>query len=154
MSTARSNGSGTAAIIQAVFYQHGFVYAEEFRSVEAAVTFLNGGEDRGILSSVGVFVDGEPRVVDQYVGRGGRAPSKAEAKDMLRAYAEAERIDPEPGDRGVERTIDVLLAERDRYRVALEKIADAERAEDADAWEWAVFAHDLAQDALKGTDHG
>lgn len=41
-----------------------------------------------------------------------------------------------------------LRARERRYREVLEQIADAEKAESADAGEWAVWAHDLAREAL------
>jgi hypothetical protein len=62
----------------------------EVESVAEAISLLNYGEDCGSLSSVGVFVNGEPRLTDQYVGNdGGREPTAEEAAQMRKAYADA-----------------------------------------------------------------
>jgi hypothetical protein len=76
-------------MIEAVYYRHFCVEAWECDSVEEAVSFLNAGDDDGSLASVGVFVDGQPRVIDQYVHPPGRVPTPGEAEAMCRDYAKA-----------------------------------------------------------------
>jgi hypothetical protein len=54
------NEDGTPVLIEAVYYRYHQVYIKEFDSIEEAQQMLEGGEDYGSLSSVGVFIDGEP----------------------------------------------------------------------------------------------
>jgi hypothetical protein len=76
--------------VEAVFYRHFRVYRAEMDSVAEAISFLNSGEDYGSLSSVGVFVDGEPHLTDAYVNDdGGRTPTPEEADRMRADYAKA-----------------------------------------------------------------
>lgn len=77
------NEDGTPVLIEAVYYRHHAVYAEPRDSIEEAVDFLRSGEDYGSLSSVGVYVDGEPRLIDCYLTAGGRAPLTNERERMI-----------------------------------------------------------------------
>lgn len=81
------NPDTSPVLIEAVYYQHFWVYRNEFDSIEEARSFLKNGEDYGTLASVGVFVDGEPRVL-----RYGRPYKWADADlDEMRAdYAKAQ----------------------------------------------------------------
>ena len=58
--TETINPDGTSVLIEAVYYRYFSIYVEECDTVEDAQAFLDGGEDCGSLSSVGVYVDGEP----------------------------------------------------------------------------------------------
>lgn len=73
-----------------MFYRHFVVYRHEAESIAEAVSFLNYGEDAGTLSSVGVFVDGEPHLTDAYVHDNGREPTAEEAEQMREDYTKAE----------------------------------------------------------------
>lgn len=85
--SATINEDGTAVLIEAVYYRHFTCYAERFESVEGATGFLVAGVDDGRCADVGVFVDGQPRLVDVYVRP--HPPSAQEAADVLVSYAEA-----------------------------------------------------------------
>jgi hypothetical protein len=50
---------GNPVLIEAVYYRYHAPYAEECPTIEAALRYLESGEDYGELSSVGVFVEGE-----------------------------------------------------------------------------------------------
>lgn len=91
VSTQTINEDGSAVLIEAVFYRHFGVYAQECDSIEEAVAFLNSGEDYGELASVGVFVDGQPRITDQYVHDPGRPPTDDEAAAMRADYVKVRR---------------------------------------------------------------
>lgn len=58
---------GNPVLIEAVYYRYHSIYAEECGSIEEALAFLENGEDYGELSSVGVYVEGEPRLAKQFV---------------------------------------------------------------------------------------
>lgn len=75
--------------VEAVFYRHFVVYRYEMDSVEDAISFLNYGEDDGSLATVGVFVNGEPSLVDTYAPDEPRKPTTEEAEQMRKDYAEA-----------------------------------------------------------------
>jgi hypothetical protein len=89
------NEDGTPVLIEAVYYRHHCVYAEECDSIEEAVAFLYSGMDYGSLASVGVFVDGTPHVTEEFMEHPGRPPTAEEAENMLSSYANIER-EPEP----------------------------------------------------------
>lgn len=76
--------SGAPVLIEAVYYRYGVVYArDDFDTVEEAIACLVNGEDYGALSSVGVFVDGEPRFAGSFDPY---APNAQEAEDMRADY--------------------------------------------------------------------
>jgi hypothetical protein len=79
------NPDGSPVLIEAVYYRFHSVYAVECDSIEEATAILESGADHGDLADVGVFVDGQPRLVDCYVGP--RAPSPNETAAMMRDYA-------------------------------------------------------------------
>lgn len=72
--------------VEAVFYRHFNVYREALPSIDEAVAFLCAGTDSNELAAVGVFVDGEPRLIDTYVTPPGRPPTTAEAERMSADY--------------------------------------------------------------------
>ena len=88
------NQDGSTVLIEAVYYRHHCVYVEECDSVEEAQRFLDGGTEYGSLSSVGVYVDGEPHSSGPWdwhrpeLGDGGR-----EVGGMRREYARAKEAD-------------------------------------------------------------
>lgn len=74
----------TVPRIEAVYFRYGGVEAYEADSVEDATSFLESGEDHGELSSVGVFVDGEPSLYA--VLQDPAPPTDVQAAEMLGVY--------------------------------------------------------------------
>lgn len=82
------NENGEPALIEAVYYRYGRACRNDFfDTVEEAAAYLCSGEDYGALSSVGVFVDGEPVLADVYVEP--HPPDEYEARVMAESYRKA-----------------------------------------------------------------
>jgi hypothetical protein len=77
--------SGAEVLIEAVYYRYGVPSIEPCETIEDAVGYLDSGEEWGSLSSVGVFVAGEPHSV-KYKGA---PPTYDEAEAMRAEYAKA-----------------------------------------------------------------
>jgi hypothetical protein len=88
MSTVNENGS--PVLVEYGYYRHFNKYLAEAESIEDALRSIEYGEDAGQMSSVGVFVDGEPRVWDGFVDKD--PPTTEQAEKMRRFYGEAERL--------------------------------------------------------------
>ena len=82
-----SDEPGRPAAIEYVFYRHGELYRQQAGSVQDALTLIDEGEEEGTLSSIGIFVDGEPRIWDGYVDQ--EPPTPQQADEMRQAYSRA-----------------------------------------------------------------
>lgn len=81
---------GNPVLIEYVYYRHFAVYRQEVDSIEEALSAIQYGADDGQMASVGVFVNGEPRIWDGYVRQDPPTPEQAE--EMRAEYAKAEAL--------------------------------------------------------------
>lgn len=80
-------------MIEVVYYRYMSPYIYEAETVEGALAFIEGGEDNGEMSSVGVFRDGEPIIRRGYVDQD--PPTPKQADDMRENYRRAKaRLSP------------------------------------------------------------
>ena len=82
-----SDEPGRPPTIEYVYYRYGELFRQEAGSVEDALAVIDDGEEEGTLSSIGIFVDGEPRIWDGYVAQ--EVPTPHQAVEMREAYARA-----------------------------------------------------------------
>lgn len=73
--------------VEVLYMRYGAPYIAEVESVEDALSYIESGEDDGQISSVGVFVGGEPRIWDGYVSK--EVPTPEQAGTMRRLYEKA-----------------------------------------------------------------
>lgn len=76
-------------LIEVVYMRYHSAYLYEAETMEDALSFIQYGEDDGAMSSVGVYVNGEPRIWDGYVDQD--PPTPEQAKTMRETYREASR---------------------------------------------------------------
>jgi hypothetical protein len=76
-------------LIEVVYMRYGSVYLHEAESIEGALAFIQYSEDDGWMSSVGVYVNGEPRICGGYADQ--EPPTPAEVEMMREAYRKANR---------------------------------------------------------------
>lgn len=63
------NEDGTLVLIEVVFGREYVIYRSKHDSIEDALRFIKAGEDYGEISSVGIYLDGEPRIWDGYLSQ-------------------------------------------------------------------------------------
>jgi hypothetical protein len=87
------NEDGTPVLIEAVYYRYHQIGIYEADSVEDAQSFIDGSEDNGYISSVGVFVEGEPHSSGPWNWRPPKpGDDMREIDGMRREYAKAKAI--------------------------------------------------------------
>ena len=74
-------------MIEAVYWRNFHIFAVHCKDVNTAVELLKDGEEKGQLSSVGVFMDGIPVLLTDYP-EDPREPTPAEQRGMLDDYAD------------------------------------------------------------------
>lgn len=74
-------------LIEVVYMRHFAAYLHEAETVADALSFIEHGEDAGEMSSVGIYVNGQPHIWDGYVDK--EPPTPEQAKKMRAAYREA-----------------------------------------------------------------
>jgi hypothetical protein len=73
--------------VEVVYFRHMQCAITNFETTEAALLFINTAEWNGDISSVGVYVDGEPKVWDGFCSQDPPTPDQAD--EMRRYYNEA-----------------------------------------------------------------
>jgi hypothetical protein len=75
-------------VIEVVYMRYFQAYLHGVDSIEEALRFIDAGEDAGEMSSVGVFVNGQPHIYDGYINKD-PGPNSQQAEGMRKAYREA-----------------------------------------------------------------
>jgi hypothetical protein len=76
-------------LVEVVYFRYHALYVEVADSIDAALAFIESGEDYGEMSSVGVYVNGEPVIENGYSSR--ESPTPVQADRMRELYRDAAR---------------------------------------------------------------